>query len=98
MAEREYGYDLLPVEYERSGTRSIAYMFIARQNSETIGHRVLDDILPNESSLSICMTGAATYGPVFLNMWIDSCLLADKSPLTDDPYYAAFVFLVSVMV
>jgi hypothetical protein len=91
LAEREYGYDLLPVAYEQSGARSVAYMFIARQDSETIGHRVLDDILPNESSLSICLTGAATYGAAFQKMWIESCLLANKTPLIDDPYYAAII-------
>lgn len=91
LAEREYGYDILPVMYEQSGARSEAYMFIARQDSKIIGHRVLDDILPNESSLSICLTGAATYGAAFLKMWIESCLLANKTPLIDDPYYAALV-------
>ena len=95
LAEREYGYDLLPVTYERSGARSVAYMFIARQNSKTIGHRVLDDILPNESSLSICLTGAATYGSAFMSMWIESCLLANRTPLIDDPYYAALIKEVS---
>ena len=91
LAEREYGYDLLTVPYEHSGARSVANMFIARQDSEAVGHRVLDDILPNESSLSICLVGAATYGAAFLNMWIESCLLASKTPLIDDPYYAALI-------
>jgi len=91
LAEREYGYDLLPVVYKRAGARLEAYMFIARPDSKTIGHRVLDDILPNESSLSICLTGASTYGPDFLRMWIESCLLASKTPLIDDPYYAALI-------
>ncbi len=91
LAKREYGYDLLPVEYEQLGARSVAYMFIARQDSKTIGHRVLDDILPNESSLSICLTGAATYGTAFLKMWIESCLLANMTPLIDDPYYGALI-------
>jgi hypothetical protein len=91
LAEREYGYDLLPVQYEMSGAKSIAYMFVARTESQTIGHRVLSDILPNESSLSICLTGAATYGAAFLETWIESCLLADKSPLIQDPYYAALI-------
>ena len=91
LAEREYGYDLLPVVYEQSGGRSVAYMFIARRNSKAIGHRVLDDIFPNESSLSICLTGAATYGAAFLKMWVESCLMANKAPLIDDPYYAALI-------
>lgn len=91
LAEREFGYDILPVEYEHPDGRSVAYMFIARQGSQTIGHRVLDDILPNESSLSICLTGAATYGSAFSKMWVDSCLLASKTPLVDHPYYAALI-------
>ena len=91
LADREYGYDLLPVSYEQSSAQSVAYMFIARQDSKAIGHRVLDDIFPNESSLSICLTGAATYGAAFLKMWIESCLLANKTPLIDDPYYGALV-------
>ncbi len=91
LAEREYGYDLLPVSYEQSNARSTAYMFIARQDSKAIGHRVLDDIFPNESSLSICLTGAATYGAAFRKMWIESCLLANKTPLIDDPYYGALI-------
>lgn len=91
LAEREYGYDLLPVECEKASTLSVAYMFIARQDSKTIGHRVLDDILPNESSLSICMKGAATYGAPFLRMWVESCLLANKTPLIDHPYYAGLI-------
>jgi hypothetical protein len=95
LAEREYGYDLLPVSYEQSSAQSVAYMFIARQGSKTIGHRVLDDIFPNESSLSICLTGAATYGAAFLRIWIESCLLANKTPLIDDPYYGALVEKIS---
>ncbi len=91
LAEREFGYDLLPVVHEQSGARSVAYMFIARQDSKIIGHRVLDDIFPNESSLSICLTGAATYGEAFQKMWIESCLLADRTPLIDDPYYGDLV-------
>jgi hypothetical protein len=87
LADREFGYDLLPVRYEQSGAESEAYMFVARPESEIIGHRVRDDILPNESSLSICLTGAATYGAAFQRMWIESCLLADRTPLIDDPYY-----------
>jgi hypothetical protein len=91
LAEREYGYDLLPVVYERLGAQSVAYMFIARAESHTIGHRVLEEILPNESSLSICLTGAATYGAAFMETWIESCLLASKTPLIDDPFYAALI-------
>jgi hypothetical protein len=91
LAEREYGYDLLPVLFERLGARSVAYMFIARADSQTIGHRVLDDILPNESSLSICLTGAASYGAAFLKTWIESCLLANKTPLIEDPFYSALI-------
>ncbi len=91
LAEREYGYDLLPVAYEQSSAQSIAFMFIARQDSKAIGHRVLDDIFPNESSLSICLAGAATYGAAFQKMWIESCLLANKTPLIDDPYYRTLI-------
>jgi hypothetical protein len=91
LAEREYGYDLLPVAYEQSSAQSVAFMFIARQDSKAIGHRVLDDIFPNESSLSICLAGAATYGAAFQKMWIESCLLANKTPLIDDPYYRTLV-------
>lgn len=91
LARREYGYDLLPVEHQLGEEKSMAHMFIARKESQTIGHRVLDNILPNESSLSICLTGAATYGKVFLDAWIESCYLADGTPLMKNPYYENFV-------
>jgi len=91
LAEREYGYDLLPVEYRSANEKASAYMFIARKASQAIGHRVLDTILPNESSLSICLSGAATYGKVFLDNWIASCYLADGTPLMGDPYYENYV-------
>ncbi len=87
LAQREYGYDLLPVEYRPSDKKNPAYMFIARKESQAIGHRVLDNILPNESSLSICLTGAATYGKVFLDTWIESCYLADGTPLMGNFYF-----------
>ncbi len=87
LAQREYGYDLLPVEYRPANKKALAYMFIARKESQSIGHRVLDNILPNESSLSICLTGAATYGKVFLDTWIESCYLADGTPLMKNPYF-----------
>jgi hypothetical protein len=87
LAEREYGYDLFPVEYGRAGERDSAYMFIARKESRAIGHRVLDSILPNESSLAICLAGAATYGRAFLDTWIESCYLADGTPLMKNLYY-----------
>ena len=91
LAEREYGYDLLPVDYRTAGATGRAYMFIARRTSRAIGHRVLDDILPNESSLSTCLLGAATYGRSFLQSWIDSCYLADGTPLAAHSYYAELI-------
>ena len=91
LAQREYGYDLLPVEYRLGDENALAYMFIARKESQAIGHRVLDNILPNESSLSICLTGAATYGKVFLDTWIESCYLADGTPLMKSPYFQNLV-------
>ena len=91
LAQREYGYDLLPVEYRPSDNKALAYMFIARKESQAIGHRVLDNILPNESSLSICLTGAATYGKVFLDTWIESCYLADGTPLMGNFYFQKLV-------
>jgi hypothetical protein len=95
LAEREYGYDLLPVEYRRTDETAYAYMFIARQGSKAVGNRVLDDILPNESSLSICLHGAATYGTGFLRMWIESCYLADETPLMEHSYYQELVLNLS---
>ena len=68
LGQREYGYDLFPVEYRSADEKASAYLFIARKESQAIGHRVLDTILPNESSLSICLTGAATYGKGFLGV------------------------------
>jgi len=95
LAEREYGYDLLPVEYKMAGEKAYAYMFIARQGSKVVGNRVLDDILPNESSLSICLNGAATYGLAFLQMWIESCYLANETPLMEHSYYQKLVLNLS---
>ncbi len=91
LAQREYGYDLLPVDYRLKDEKASAYMFIARKESQAIGHRVLDNILPNESSLSTCITGAATYGKVFLDTWIESCYLADRTPLMKNPYFENLV-------
>lgn len=91
LAKREYGYDLLPVEYQLASEKALAYMFIARKESQAIGHRVLDNILPNESSLSICLTGAATYGKAFVDTWIESCYVADGTPLMKNPYYKDLV-------
>lgn len=91
LAKREYGYDIVPVEYERAGKKDLAYMFIARKESQAIGHRVMDDILPNESALTTCLTGAATYGKDFLEMWISSCYLGDGTPLMENLYYKNFV-------
>ncbi len=98
LAEREYGYDLLPVEYRRADENAYAYMFIARQGSKAVGNRVLDDILPNESSLSICLNGAATYGSAFLQMWIESCYLADETPLMEHSYYQELVLNLSKII
>ena len=64
----------------------MAYMFIARKNSVVVGHRVRDDILPNESSVSICLRGASSYGQDFVHAWIDSCYLADGTKLMANPY------------
>jgi hypothetical protein len=91
LAKREFGYDVLPTEYRQGDERATAYMFIARRSSAVIGHRVVDDILPNESAVSICLSGAATYGEGFLQDWIDSCYLADGRPLMDDPYCEGLV-------
>jgi len=97
LAEREYGYDIIPVEYKGINQKGSAYMFIARKSQE-IGYRVRDDILPNESALTLCLTGASIYGREFLEMWINSCYLADGTALTDHPYYKSFIddFLISI--
>lgn len=60
-----------------------ANLFIARKNSEFVGHRVMDNIMPNELSLTTCLEGAATYGPEFVRMWIGSCLIADRTALAE---------------
>ncbi len=91
LAQREYGYDIVPVEYEQANEKGSAYMFIARKESQAIGHRVLDNILPNESALTTCLTGAATYGKAFLDIWAASCYLADGTPLMENRYYKNFV-------
>jgi len=90
LAEREAGYDIIPVAYslvadpERSFN---AYIFTAQQGSSEIGHRVRDDVLPNESPLEICLSGARDYGEEFLDTWIRHCYLADGSRLLDNNYY-----------
>ena len=86
IAEREFGYDLLPVEISDPTVNGEANLFIARKNSEFVGHRVMDNILPNESSLKTCLEGAATYGPEFVRMWIGSCLTADRTALAEHGY------------
>lgn len=87
LAEREFGYDIVPVDYRLGNENGSAYMFIARKASGAIGHRVRDDILPNESSLSTCIAGAATYGKEFLDTWLQSCYLANETPLMGDSHY-----------
>ena len=60
LAEREAGYDIISVVYslvESPQTVSRAYIFTARQGSSDIGHRVRNDVLPNESSLPVRSQG-----------------------------------------
>ena len=91
LAQREYGYDIVPVEYEQETETGLAYMFMARKASPAIGNRVMDDVLPNESALRTCLSGAATYGKAFLDTWITSCYLADGTPLMENLYYRNLV-------
>ena len=94
LAEREAGYDIIPVMYsliDDPDKISKAYMFMARETSAEIGHRVRDDVLPNESALEICMAGARDYGGEFLDTWIRHCYLADGSRLLDNDYFSALI-------
>lgn len=91
LAQREYGYDIVPVEHDQMDATDLAYVFLARKESPITGDRVLDNIFPNESALRICLTGAATYGKAFLDTWIASCYLADGAPLMENLYYRNFV-------
>ena len=94
IAKREAGYDIITVGYALIGgakTLSNAYMFMAREESPEIGHRVRDDILPNESALETCLVGATDYGRNFLDTWIRHCYLADSSPLLDHDYYRELI-------
>ena len=90
LAVRERGFDIVPVEYEGAKRNGWTYMFIARK-SKGVNQRVRDDILPNESALATCMTGACTYGREFLDMWISSCYLADGTGLANHPYYKKLI-------
>ena len=70
LAEREAGYDIIPVVYtliHDPDTISKAYMFTARKESDEIGHRVKDDVLPNESALETCIAGASEFGSSFVD-------------------------------
>jgi hypothetical protein len=94
LAEREAGYDIISVVYslvESPQTVSRAYIFTARQGSSDIGHRVRNDVLPNESSLETCLSGARDYGEEFLDTWIRHCYLADGSRLLANDYYRTLV-------
>lgn len=94
LAEREAGYDIIPVVYSVIADAekvSKAYMFTARQGSPEIGHRVKDDVLPNESSLETCLAGARDYGGEFLNTWVLHCYLADGNRLLDNDYYRILI-------
>jgi hypothetical protein len=98
LAKREYGYDVVAVGCTGAAGSSSAFIFTASKASPHIGHRVADDVLPNESAVTTCLTGAATYGREFLELWIDSCYLANGTPLRDDPYYRNLIhsFLSSI--
>jgi hypothetical protein len=90
LAGREAGYDIIPVAYSLVADpehQLNAYIFTARKESSVIGHRVRDDVLPNESSLEICLSGARDYGEGFLDTWIRHCYLADGSRLLNNDYY-----------
>jgi hypothetical protein len=94
LAKREAGYDIYPVVYalfDDPEKISEAYVFIARETSREIGHRVKDDVLPNESALETCLAGASEYGRSFLNTWTRHCYLADGSRLLDNDYYRALI-------
>ncbi len=94
LAEREAGYDIIPVVYaliDDSEKLSKAYMFIARKTSSEIGHRVKDDALPNESALETCLAGANEYGREFRDTWIRHCRLADGSRLLEHDYYRILI-------
>ncbi len=94
LAEREAGYDIIPVVYaliDDSEILSKAYMFIARKTSSEIGHRVKDDALPNESALETCLAGASEYGRGFRDTWIRHCRLADGSRLLEHDYYRILI-------
>ena len=91
LAEREYGYDAVAVDCSGGQGDSRAYIFSASKSSSQIGHRVAEEVLPNESALTTCLAGAATYGREFLEGWIDSCYLADETPLANDPFCAALI-------
>lgn len=94
LAKREAGYDIIPVVYafiDEPKRISKAYMFIARPDSEQIGHRVKDDVLPNESALETCLSGASDYGSEFLDTWIRHCYLADGGKLLDNDYFETLI-------
>ena len=94
LAEREAGYGIIPIVYglvDDPEKVSKAYMFIARKRSPEIGHRVKDDVLPNESALEICLAGANEYGRGFLDTWIRHCYLADGSRLLGHDYYSILI-------
>jgi hypothetical protein len=94
LAEREAGYDIIPVDYaliDEPEKISNAYMFIARDTSAEIGYRVKDDVLPNESALETCLAGASDFGKSFVDTWVQHCHLADGSRLLDNDYFSALV-------
>lgn len=94
LAEREAGYDIIPVVYaliDDPERISKAYMFIARQSSVEIGHRVKDDVLPNESALETCLAGAGDFGREFVETWVRHCYLADGSRLLKNDYFSALI-------
>jgi hypothetical protein len=56
-----------------------------------IGHRVQDDVLPNESALETCLSGASDYGRGFLDTWVQHCYLADGRKLLENDYFSALI-------
>ena len=84
---REFGYDLTSIPYfpwEGRNDASVRYAYVLTAPDLAVDpqYQVVNaSIFPQKEYAEICRSGAAEYSPEFLNAYLDSTYLADKTTL-----------------